>query len=226
MPTRSAALLGATGLVGGHVLRLLLEDPDRGKVAVLTRRSLGLSSPKLVEHIVDFDDPKGHRGDLAADDVFCCLGTTIKKAGSEEAFRKVDHEYPLVAARRALEEGARQYLIVTAVGADPKSRIFYNRVKGEVEGALRDLPFREGVKLFHPSMLLGDRTESRPAERAAAAVMKVTGPLFAGALKRYRAIDASLVARAMVNAARHAEPGVKTYEGESLFAIAGEGPSA
>jgi uncharacterized protein YbjT (DUF2867 family) len=215
----SALLAGATGLVGGHLLRLLLDDPGTASVVVLGRRPTGAKHAKLVERVVDLDQPDGYADTLAVDDIFCCLGTTIKKAGSQEAFRHVDLEYPLAIAERAAGR-AGQFLVVTAVGADPQSRIFYNRVKGELEQALRALQFGRGVKIFRPSMILGERGESRPAERLAKAVLGATAPLFAGGLKRYRAIDAASVARAMWYAAR-AEPGeTRFYEGASLFALA------
>jgi uncharacterized protein YbjT (DUF2867 family) len=154
-------------MVGGHLLQLLLDDAEYTSVAALVRRPLSLESrpAKLTEVVVDFDKPESYRAHAAVDDVFCCLGTTIKKAGSQEAFRKVDVDYPLAVARVALEAGARRYLIVTAVGADAKSSLFYNRCKGEVDDALSAMPFPRGVAIFHPSMLLGDRDESRPAER-------------------------------------------------------------
>src|SRR6185437_4569599 len=173
-------------MVGGHLLRLLLDDPDYASVTVLTRRSFGRSEPRLVEHVVDFDRPETYRPHAGADDVFCCLGTTIKKAGSQEAFRNVDFAYPVAVAGAAAEAGARQLLVVTAVGADPSSRVFYNRIKGEVEDALRALPFPAGVKIFRPSVLLGERGESRPAERVGAALMSLAAPLFIGGLTAYR----------------------------------------
>jgi uncharacterized protein YbjT (DUF2867 family) len=217
----TAVLLGASGLVGGHLLRLLRDAPAYSAVTLLTRRALGLEGEKVREAVVDFAQPDGFRAHLAVDDVFCALGTTIKKAGSQEAFRKVDFEAPVAVARAAREAGASQFLIVTAVGADAKSRVFYSRVKGEVEDALRALEFAHGLKIFRPSMLVGERTESRPAERLVMAVMTVTRPLFMGGMARYRAIDAADVARAMLRAATQESPaGVQVYEGESLFALA------
>jgi uncharacterized protein YbjT (DUF2867 family) len=223
MTSRSCLILGATGMVGGHLLRFLLDDPGYGSIAVLTRRTLGLVEPRLVEHVVDFDRSDTYRAHTEVEDVFCCLGTTIKKAGSQEVFRKVDLEYPVAVARAAAEAGAGQYLIVTAVGADPKSGIFYNRVKGEVEEALRALPFARGVKIFRPSMLLGERGESRPAERVGAALMAAAAPLFVGGLQPYRAIDGRKVARAMWKAATTEPQGTRVYEGASLFALAERG---
>jgi uncharacterized protein YbjT (DUF2867 family) len=213
-------LAGATGLVGGKLLQLLLSDADYTTVVALTRRSLGETSPKLVEVIADFDRSETYRERLAVDDVYCCLGTTMRNAGSQEAFRKVDFDYPVALARHSLERGAQRFLIVTAVGANAKSRVFYSRVKGEVEAAVSELPFPGGVKVFRPSMLLGDRAESRPMERAAAAAMRAGAVIFSGALKRYRAIDAGLVARAMLNVARTQGAGFSVVEGERLFAAA------
>jgi len=212
-------------MVGGHLLQLLAADPAYTEVRAFTRRPLGLAHGEqgatVREVIVDFDDPATYRDYVTVDDVFCCLGTTIKKAGSQEAFRKVDFEAPLAIARASRDAGASRYIIVTAVGADPGSAIFYNRVKGETEAALRELGFPGGLSVVRPSMLLGERGESRPAERFGMAVMKATRPLFAGGLARYRAIDAEAVARAMHAAAVRDGAGAKVYEGKELFALAG-----
>jgi uncharacterized protein YbjT (DUF2867 family) len=216
---RRALLLGGTGLVGGELLRLLLAEPGYESVTALVRRPLPIVPPRLHAVVVDFDKPEALRASAASDDVFCCLGTTIKQAGSQAAFRKVDFDYPLACARAALEAGAGQFLVVTAVGASAKSSIFYNRVKGELEEALRALPFPRGVKVFHPSILVGERKEHRLGEGAATLVMRATAPLFAGPLQKYRAIEASAVARAMVKAALHEPPGTQVYEGKRLFEL-------
>jgi uncharacterized protein YbjT (DUF2867 family) len=222
MTSRSFALLGASGLVGGHLLHMLADDPRYTLGVLITRRALGLDRGKVREAIVDFDRPETFRPHLVKDDVFCCLGTTIKKAGSQAAFRRVDCDIPVSVAREARAAGAGQFLIVTAVGADPQSRVFYNRVKGEAEAALRALDFPRGVSIFRPSLLVGDRAESRPAERVAMTFMLAAGPLFAGGLARYKAIEAADVARAMLRAAtaKEATAGVEVYEGQRLFALA------
>ena len=222
MADRTFALLGASGLVGGRLLELLA-DSAYSRGTLLGRRALGLAGKNVREVVVDFDRPASLREHLAVDDVFCCLGTTIKKAGSQEAFRRVDCDIPVSVGREARAAGARQFLIVTAVGADAKSSVFYNRVKGDVEAALAALEFPGGLKVFHPSLIVGERSERRTAERLAMALMTATRPLFAGGLKRYRAIDAADVARAMRRAALEepAAPGVQIYEGERLFALAG-----
>jgi uncharacterized protein YbjT (DUF2867 family) len=213
---RTYVLLGASGLVGGALQKLLAADPTYKEGTLLSRRVLGLGAPNVRDLAVDFNNPAGFGEHLAVDDVFCCLGTTIKKAGSQEQFHKVDCDIPLGVAREARARGARQFLIVTAVGAHPKSGVFYNRVKGEVEAGLRELGFPEGLKVFRPSLIVGDRAERRAAESVAMALMSATRPLFAGGLTKYRAIDAADVARAMQHAATQtATPGAMASEGDA-----------
>lgn len=212
-------LLGATGLVGGHLLEQLTSGAGYEHIVVVSRRTLDVTSN--VEVVVgDLGDPASYADVAQVDDIYCCLGTTIKKAGSQEAFRLVDLEVPLVAARAGRAAGASQYIIVTAVGADPASRIFYNRIKGEVELALEALQFPGGVKIVRPSILLGERQESRPAERVASTLLRFSAPAFGGPLARYRAIEASQVARAMLHAGLHEPAGSKVYEGRALFELA------
>ncbi len=218
-----AAVVGATGLVGRSLVEELLASPRIERSDVLARRELRLASDRVRCHVVDFDrleTTPSARDALSATAVFCCLGTTLKQAGSQAAFRKVDHDYPLAAARLALAAGARQLLTVTAAGADANSAFFYNRVKGELEAALRELAFPDGITLAHPSLLLGEREAPRPAERIASVFMRAARPLFSGPLLRYRAITATQVARALVTAACEPTTGVRILEGESLFAYA------
>lgn len=205
---RSALLLGASGLVGGHCLERLLDEPAYGRVVSLGRRVIDREHRKIEQRVVDFDRLDAHADVFTVDDVFCCLGTTIRKAGSREAFRRVDLGYPREAARLAADGGARRYLLVSAVGADPRSRIFYSRVKGEAEAAVRELPF-ESVVLVRPSLLLGDREEHRPGERIAAALLRPLAPLMVGPLARYRPVHASDVAATLVTAALEGRPGVQ-----------------
>jgi uncharacterized protein YbjT (DUF2867 family) len=207
--------------VGSQLLRLLVADAACERIVALGRRSAGVTAPKVKDVIVDLGQPDTYREHLAVDAVFCALGTTIKVAGSKEAFRRVDFEYPLAVAQAAVAAGAQRYVVVSAVGADAKSGVFYNRVKGELEAALGPLAFPRGLRILHPSLLLGERTESRAGEEVASVLMRATGPLFAGPLKKYRAITAEAVARALVSAAKSDGAGVVTYEGESLFQAAG-----
>ncbi len=214
---RSALLLGASGLVGGHCLERLIEEPSYGRIVAVGRRLLAREHPKLKQRVVDFDRLHEHADLFSLDDVFCCLGTTIRKAGSREAFRRVDLGYPREAARLAADRGARRYLLVSAVGDDPTSRIFYNRVKGEVEGAVQEFPF-EAVVIVRPSLLLGDRGERRPGERFAEAVMRPLAPLMVGPLARYRPVHASDVAAALVRMALEGGLGLHIIESERIRA--------
>jgi len=202
--------------VGGHVLRLLLADETYQKITVLSRRGLPITSPKLQQRLIDFD----HLADLDApkvDDVFCCLGTTIKKAGSQEVFRKVDLGYVEALARIAARHGAKQFLLVSAIGASPAARVFYSRVKGEAEEAVRKAGFA-ATHVFRPSLLLGDRAESRPAERLGMVVGRAVGFAFVGPLRKYRPIAAADVAAAMVRAAKRARPGACVYTYDEMIA--------
>ena len=193
--TRVVALAGATGLVGRAILEGLLADTSVAAVHALGRREPLIVHPKLTAHVVDF---KALPPLLPLDEVYLSLGTTIKAAGSQAAFRAVDFDANLSVARAALAAGARRAGLVSATGADAKSRIFYNRVKGETEDALTRLPF-DGLIIARPSLLVGDREAlgqpARPAERVATAVSKLLGPLVPAS---YRPINAADVARALL----------------------------
>jgi uncharacterized protein YbjT (DUF2867 family) len=219
---RTALVLGATGLVGGECVDLLLDDPRWSRVVAAGRRPFEREHPRLEQRVVDFDRLSAHAAALRADDVFCCLGTTIRAAGSREAFRRVDHDYVLEAARLALEGGAGRFLLVSAVGADPRSRIFYSRVKGETERDVRALGYRT-VAVFRPSLLLGDRGELRSGEKLAEWLAVPISPLMIGPLARFRPVHARAVAAAMVRGAAGFPPGVHTVESEEIRALAGGG---
>lgn len=198
-PGKIALVVGGSGLIGKQVVELLLANHVYSEIIVLVRKSFLSANKKLTEIVFDFDRPDPTV--IRADDVFCCLGTTIKKAGSKEAFRKVDYTYPLTLADLALKNGAQQFLIVTALGADSGSMFFYNRVKGEVEEQLTKLNY-PSLKIFQPSLLLGERNEHRAGEKLGEVLFGVVGFLMVGPLKKYRAIDSGKVARAMVTLAQ------------------------
>jgi uncharacterized protein YbjT (DUF2867 family) len=206
--------------VGGHVLTLLLDDPAYARVAVLGRRPTGFSHPKLTEHVAPLDHMADHAGAFAVDDVFCCLGTTLRTAGSREAFSAVDLDAVALGARLAAQQGATRYLVVTSAGAGVRSPFFYSRVKRQAEEVVTALPFRSTV-ILRPSQLLGERGERRPVEAVAQRVMAVLGPAFVGPLRRYRAIDAAVVARAMVRLAKQAPRGVRVVESDEIQDIGG-----
>lgn len=210
---RTALIAGATGLVGGHLLRILLESPEYTQVITVGRRSLPLNHPKLNQQVVNLHhlDPDL----LKVDDLFCCLGTTIGKAGSQAAFREVDLEYPLNLGRVGKQAGIRSYLLVSSIGADTRSRFFYSRVKGETEESLKALGL-PALHIFRPSLLLGERQERRIGEDIAAIFTK---PI-AGLLGKYAPIAAADVARAMYHVARRAASGTRTYESNEVAALA------
>jgi uncharacterized protein YbjT (DUF2867 family) len=211
-----ALLAGATGLVGGQCLEQLLETPDYGRVIALTRRPLAIRHAKLDQRIIDFDQLGREGTDFpTADDVFCCLGTTMKRAGSEAAFRQVDFVYVVSLAGQALARGAKQFLLVSSLGANAKSPIFYSRVKGEAEAAIAALSF-EGRQIFRPSILTGERAEHRPGERAGIAVMRGMSFAMIGPLRKYRPIAARTVARAMIRVARQAPRGVNIFASNDI----------
>lgn len=206
---RTALVVGATGLVGGHCLRRLAADPFYSRVVVLARRPLAETFPARVEtHVVDFVRLEALPPQVRADHVFCALGTTIKRAGSPEAFRKVDLEYPLSVARLTLQRGAEHFLVVSSLGAHAKSRMLYNRVKGEMEEQLLTMPFR-CITIFRPSLLLGHRAEFRFGEEVAKRFGFLMPP-------SYKPIDAGRVAAAMVAAAHESRPGTRIIESAEI----------
>lgn len=209
---KTALVIGATGLIGNLLTHQLLESPQYETVKVLVRSPLKWKHPRLQEVTFDFERPNGLL--TQADDIFCCLGTTMKKAGSKEAFKKVDYQYPLDIARLGRESGAQQFLIVTAMGADPDSSFFYNRVKGEVERDLKALQY-PALLIFRPSLLLGNRGENRLGERLAEGAMRLFNPLIPA---RYKGIEAAKVARAMLVTAQQALTGTHVYESDVLQA--------
>lgn len=210
---RTALLAGASGLIGSFLLERLLDSPAYARVVVWARRPLEKSHPKLVVEIVDFAQLEARR--VQAEDVFCCLGTTIKQAGTREAFRRVDHDYPAALARAAARDGAQRFLVVSALGASPRSGVFYNRVKGDMEAAVKATGIPK-TSIFRPSLLSGPRAEGRRGERIGLVVGNLLGPL----LGRYRPIHGDIVAAAMLKAAADDLPG-RTYESDEIRALAG-----
>ncbi|MCK6616570.1 MAG: oxidoreductase [Cyclobacteriaceae bacterium] len=209
---RTALVAGSTGLVGKQVLELLLKDDRYGQVKAISRTPLPVNHPKLQNLVLDFDRLSENYQVLKADDVFCCLGTTIRKAGSERAFRKVDFEYPVELAKLTRNQGAQTYLLITALGADKHSRIFYNKVKGEVEEAVKAIGFTS-LHIFRPSLLIGPRQENRAGEDAAKIFYKLLGWIIP---IKYKAIEAAKVARAMIAFAGSEKPGVFIHESKEL----------
>jgi len=199
---RHALIFGATGAVGRELLKLCLEGDRYALVTVIARRTTSLEHEKLQWIEAEFDalDSLEPVAGMTEGDAFCCLGTTIKAAGSEAAFRRVDHDFVLNSARFAKKCGARQFSLVSALGANPESRTFYNRTKGEVEAAV----LAEGFPILHifrPSLLKGERDEFRLGEEIGSMVSTLLTPLFHLGLRKYQPVEISRLARALYVAA-------------------------
>ncbi len=212
---RTAVVAGATGLVGGELVRALAEDATYDRIITLARRPLE-SIPKVETLVVDFDHLEATP--FTADDAFCALGTTIKKAGSKEAFRKVDFDYALAFARAA-RPSCKGFFLVSALGAKASSSIFYNQVKGELEDAVTALDFAT-FAAARPSILEGERSERRIGEAIGSGLAsRRRRPTF-GATRRIRPVPARLVARALIALAKERAPGVRFVESETIPALA------
>lgn len=209
---KTALIAGSTGLIGTQLLQLLLASDRYDKVIALVRRDAGVAHPKLQTLPAEFDQLDALLGNEKITDVFCCLGTTMAKAGSREKFYEVDFHYPVKLAEAAIKHGAARYYLVSALGADRKSKIYYNRVKGEVEAAISGVGYT-ALHIFRPSLLLGPRTETRRGEDAAKILYRVFGFLFPA---KYKAIDASRVADAMMHFTHSTGQGVFIHESDEM----------
>ena len=209
---KTALLAGATGLIGSELLPLLLASDRYAKVVVLGRRAVPTQHPKLVQVVADLADLSAHRLQLTADDVYCCLGTTMAQAGSKAAFYQVDFEYVVGLARLAADNFASQFLVVSSLGAAADSIFYYTRVKGEMEAAVRALPLR-AVHIFRPSLLLGARQPPRLGERVVGPLLALLRPVLRGPLARFRSVRAAAVAAAMLRAAEEDGGGARVHDG-------------
>jgi uncharacterized protein YbjT (DUF2867 family) len=219
MTSKTAIIAGATGLVGTHLMKLLLDDNRYERVKAFVRRPVGFEHLKLIQHIIDFDHPEEWQELVTGDELFSCLGTTIKAAGSHEAQYKVDHTYQYRVAKIAAENGVSTYVLVSSSGADPASKFFYPRTKGELDRDVQKLPFHI-IRILKPSVLLGERQKKRPGESLAVILGDLLTPLIPP-LKKYRPIPAATVAKAMINAANDKSPaGFCEYELAEVFVLA------
>jgi uncharacterized protein YbjT (DUF2867 family) len=218
-PKPIALVAGGSGLVGGQLLRQLCASPEFSRVVAISRRPLAYDHPKLANRIARIEDldksPQGVRADIA----FCCLGTTMRTAGSEEAFHAVDHDLVVAFARAAKAGGVSRFVLLSAVGADSASKYFYLHVKGEAEASVAALGFAS-LDIVQPSLLIGWRNELRPFELAAMALLPAVGPLMIGKAERYRAIGADVVAAGMIGATRTGRKGITRYTYRALRELA------
>lgn len=210
---KTAMVYGASGLVGENLVRLLLDHSAYAKVKVLVRKKMPLSHEKLSQVVIDFDNPDP--ASVVEEEIYCCLGTTIKTAGSKTAFYKVDHDYVVDIARLARSNGVQKFAFVSSMGADANSSIFYSKTKGETEADLVKIGF-ESLFIFRPSLLLGDRKERRIGEKVGKWVMTNLSFLVPA---RYKAIQASQVAKAMVEIMNSGKAGIHVLESQEIAAI-------
>lgn len=201
---RSATLIGASGLIGSHVLQLLLNDNDYAIIKIAVRKSLNIHHPKLQEYIIDFnDDGAINKTIVGSNVVFCSVGTTQSKVKSDKiAYRKVDYDIPVAAAIAANQHQVTHFILVSAIGANAKSNNFYLQLKGEVEVKIAGMSSIKGKCIMQPSLLLGSRSEKRPGEKIGQLLMPLFSFLLIGSLKKYRPIRAIDVAKAMLAAGK------------------------
>lgn len=212
---KTALVIGSTGLIGSQLVDILLESEHYKKVIIFVKRESGKSHPKLEQHIINFDAPETYQHLVKGDDLFCTIGTTIKKAGNQSAFRKVDYEYPIAFSKIAKTNNIKQFLIVSSLGANKDSNNFYLKTKGEMEAALTKANFETAV-IVRPSLLLGHRSEFRLGEKIGAFFSKGFSFLLFGSLKKYHPIESSTVARAIYLLAQSNVKGYTIYESDEL----------
>lgn len=194
---KTAIILGATGLTGGILLQELLQDPRYGKIKLFGRSHVAVNNDKIEEHQVDLFQPDTFEDSFTGDEVYCCIGTTKSKTPDEETYLKIDRGIPVSIAILSRKNNISTFLVISALGANKDSKMFYNRTKGEMEAEVlaQDIP---NTFIFQPSLIAGDRVESRPWEKLAKKVMKVLNPIFVGGLKKYRSIHPATIAKAMI----------------------------
>ncbi|RKS55299.1 putative NAD(P)-binding protein [Gillisia mitskevichiae] len=217
---KSAILLGATGLTGGHLLKMLLDDPKYDKVKVFSRSSVGFEHDKLEEHLVDLLKLEDYKDSFHADEVYCCIGTTKSKTPDKETYKKIDFGIPVTAAKLCRENDISTFLVISALGADANSSMFYNKVKGEMQHHVLE----QGIKntyIFQPSLIAGEREEERFFEKLAIKGMKVFNNLLVGSLKKYRSIHPKTIAKAMHVCANSGYPKI-LIESDEIEKLASE----
>jgi uncharacterized protein YbjT (DUF2867 family) len=215
---KKATVIGATGLVGKNVVYQLLKSNDYSKVVLILRKEMVISDPKLEQHVINFDNMSEYADLFKVDEVFCCLGSTIKKAETKEAFEKVDRYYCFMAASLARANGVTHFLMVSALGANKYSNIFYNRIKGEAEDDIDKLGFL-CTSIFRPSLLTGPRSEFRFSEWLGIMIMKPISVFLKAKLQKYALISGENVAKAMVKSASLYRGGKHIYEGDKIISL-------
>ncbi len=194
---KTAIILGATGLTGGILLKSLLEDERYNKIKVFSRKTTGISHPKIEEYLINVLQLKTIASDFIANEVFCCIGTTNAKTPDKGLYRSIDYGIPVTAAELCILNNIHTFIVVSALGADSKSNVFYNRTKGEMEEAVLDQKISK-THILQPSLIGGKRNEKRAGEYFFKQLMRVIDPLLIGSLKKYRSINPETIVSAMI----------------------------
>jgi len=215
---KKAIVYGASGLVGSYILETLLNNANYEQVVIVVRKALNIQHPKLKTLIGDFNTLPEVVKDIQVDEVFIALGTTQKKTPDKTLYYQIDHDYPILATKLAKENGAKAVFLVSALGANAKSSIFYSKLKGETEQDIISLNL-DHTYIFRPSMILGNRKENRPAEKVFIGIFKFINPIFVGGLSKYKGIEATDIAKAMVNSANALNEKIKILHWEEMTAL-------
>jgi len=214
-----AIIAGASGLIGSNLLEILLNEPAYDEVIILVRKSTGIKNKKLTEIVLDFDKLSDYKSEIIGHAIFCCLGTTNNKTPEKALYRKIDHDYPLTLAKIAYENGVEQYHLVSSLGADSSSSIFYQKLKGETEEDIKALGLKT-IHIYQPSLLTGDRKEFRLTEKIVTGLFYLIDNLLVGGLKKYRSIPAKTVAMAMYKQSINKNEGIFIHPSDNIQEIA------
>ncbi len=212
---KKAMLFGASGFVGSHLLQELLSNDDYEQVTIVVRKKQNINHPKLKTLIGNFNSLPQLKDNIIADEIFIALGTTRKQTPDQNKYYQVDHDYTLLAAKMAKENGAKSVFIVSAIGANANSNIFYTKTKGEVERDIIALDF-EHTHIFEPSMIMGNRKKTRRGEKILIKIFTLFNPLLMGKLNKYKGIDGKDIAKAMNNATKNQTEKVKIYRWKEM----------
>jgi uncharacterized protein YbjT (DUF2867 family) len=212
---KKVIVAGASGLIGGELVHLLLNNNNIDEVTALVRKPINISSSKLKQIIIDFDKLHEYKNLITGDAIYCCLGTTKSKTPDRADYRKIDHDYPEMLAKISAENKIKQFHFVSALGADSKSTVFYSRLKGETEADISGYSF-QSIHIYRPSLLLGERKENRTFEKTGAKIMKVLNLFLVGNLKKYRSIKAEVVAKTMIKQTMKDLEGIYIYPSDKI----------
>ena len=199
---KTAIILGATGLTGSKLLQFLLKDNSYDTITLFSRSSVGFEHPKLVEHLGDLMELDAFAADFKGDEVFCCIGTTRSKTPNKELYKKIDYGIPLNAAQLCRENEIKTFIVISALGANPKSNVFYTRIKGEMEQAVLNVDIPK-THILQPSVIAGKREEKRIGEWLFKQLMRVANVVLAGPLEKYKSIHPEAIAKGMIWLANH-----------------------